>query len=148
MIGGITGKTLLAANDTLRIGPYSFRFQSTPNNAADLTIHRETVALPGNTEIFRENPAQKLQAVLQLAHDLGNTLEVEALLNRFLDQLLKLFPKTDRALVLFLEQGGEPVVRLVRDRRGTPGTEQLFSRSVLKQVRERESLCWPKIHAR
>jgi sigma-B regulation protein RsbU (phosphoserine phosphatase) len=133
----ISAKSPLVANDVLRIGPYSFRFQpETAPPPADLTIHRETVALPGNTEIFRENPAQKLQAVLQLAHDLGNSLEVETLLNRFLDQLLKLFPKTDRALVIYLERG-EPVVRLVRDRRGNPGAEPLFSRSLLKQVSEK-----------
>lgn len=132
----ITARTALAANDVLRIGPYAFRFQTAEAQAPDLTIHRQTVALPDNTEIFRENPAQKLQAVLQLAYDLGNTLEVDALLNRFLDQLLKLFPKTDRALVIFLDHG-EPAVRLVRDRRTAPGAEQLFSRSVLKQVTEK-----------
>jgi phosphoserine phosphatase RsbU/P len=132
----INGRTSLVSNDLLRIGPYSFRFQSDATHPADLTIHRETAALPGNTEIYRENAAQKLQAVLQLAHDLGSTLEVETLLNRFLDQLLKLFPKTDRALVLFLERG-EPVVRLVRDRRNAEATEPLFSRSVLKQAIEK-----------
>ncbi len=132
----IAARTPLAANDTLRIGPYSFRFQQDTTPPADVTIHRETVALPDNTEIFRENAAQKLQAVLQLAHDLGNTLEVDTLLNRFVDQLLKLFPKTDRALILFFDQG-EPVVRIVRDRRPGASREQLFSRSVLKQVTEK-----------
>jgi serine phosphatase RsbU (regulator of sigma subunit) len=132
----ITARTPLASNDTLRVGPYSFRFQADAPAPADLTIHRETVALPGNTELFRENPAQKLQAVLQIAHDLGNTLNVETLLNRFVDQLLKLFPKTDRALILFLEHD-EPVVRVIRDRRANSTNEPLFSRSVLKSVREK-----------
>jgi sigma-B regulation protein RsbU (phosphoserine phosphatase) len=132
----IATRTPLVPNDTLRVGPYSFRFQADTTPPADLTIHRETVALPGNTELFRENPAQKLQAVLQIAHDLGNTLNVEALLNRFVDQLLKLFPKTDRALILFLDHG-EPVVRVVRDRRANASNEQPFSRSVLKHVVEK-----------
>jgi hypothetical protein len=140
----ITARAPLVANDLLRIGPYSFRFQAEPTQTpADLTIHRETVASPGNTELFRENAAQKLQAVLQLAHDLGNTLDVEALLNRFVDQLLKLFPKTDRALVIFLERD-EPVVRVVRDRRGNTGSEPLFSRSLLKQITERGMPFWRK----
>jgi phosphoserine phosphatase RsbU/P len=132
----ITGLTQMSANDTLRIGPYMFRFELPGEIASDLTIQRQTLAMPGNTDLYDRNPAFKLQAVLQLAHDLGNTLDLDALVSRFFDQVVKLFPKTDRALVLFLENG-EPVVRLVRERHSGPRPEQMFSRSVLRQVVEK-----------
>ncbi|MDB6037634.1 MAG: rsbU 1 [Verrucomicrobiales bacterium] len=129
----VNGPTPLTQNDVLRIGSYSFSFVIEDNQAADLTIQRETVALPENTDLYRENSSQKLQAVLQLAHDLGNTLELDAILNRFFDLVVKLFPKTDRAIVLFIENG-EPVLRLARERQPTPNRERLFSRTLLKQV--------------
>lgn len=132
----IGAAVLLAPNDLLRIGPYTLRFESGSSHATDFTIQRETAALAGNNELYRENPALKLQAVLELAHELAHSLDVETLLNRFLDQLFKLFPHAERALIVFFEQE-EPLVRLVRDRRAFPGKEQLFSRTVLKQVREK-----------
>jgi sigma-B regulation protein RsbU (phosphoserine phosphatase) len=131
----VAGRTPLTPNDILRIGSYTFRFGSEVETMADLTIQSEAVPLPGNTELYAEKPVQKLQAVLQLAHDLGNTLELDALLNRFFTQVLKLFPRTDRAIIIFLENA-EPVVRLNWERRSDSNRLQFFSKSLFKRVTE------------
>jgi sigma-B regulation protein RsbU (phosphoserine phosphatase) len=128
----------LLPQDCLRIGNYTLRLENAaaPQFAApgDLAIQRQTLATAANQELYRENAAQKLQAVLELAHALGNTLDLDTLLNQFLDQVLKLFPKADRALVIFLENE-EPFVRVLRDRRpGARGHDKLFSRSLIRQV--------------
>lgn len=130
----IAAKTLLRKDDLIRIGGYLFRFQADALKD-DLTIQRHTIALPGNTELYGENPARKLQAVLQLAHELGNTLVLDELLDRFFDQLQKLFPSIDRAIIFFLD-AGVPKVRLLRDRKPGPSIQPVFSRAVLKELLE------------
>lgn len=131
----IREKVSLTPGDTLRIGPYNVRLEQTKSEGNDFTIQRHTMAAPENPEIYRENAAHKLQAVLELAHRLANTLEVQQVLERFVEQVLKLLPKTDRVVVILFEND-EPVVRMMRGQRLTGGTDRPFSRSLLKQIRE------------
>jgi sigma-B regulation protein RsbU (phosphoserine phosphatase) len=132
----INSRAALLPDDILRIGTHTLRFETESIPPADMTIRRQTAALAENEELYRENSAQKLQAVLELAHALSNTIDGETLLNRFLDQVLKLFPKADRALIILLEKE-DPVVRLLRERQAVPSQGKLFSRSLLKQVVEK-----------
>src|SRR5262249_8774012 len=55
------------------------------------------------------NPGHKLQVVLQIAQDLGHTLDLDPLLGKLLDHLLRLFPQADRGMALLLEpERGNP----------------------------------------
>jgi phosphoserine phosphatase RsbU/P len=131
----VTDRVALCPNDTIQIGGHRLRFEMAQPATPDVKIQQQTVATASNTSLYLKNAAQKLQAVLELAHQLASTLEPESLLERFLDQVVNLFPKADRVLVIALE-AGEPFIRARRDIRPLPPQEQLFSRSVLKQVKE------------
>ena len=56
-----------------------------------------------NESLYGQDPAQKLQVVLEIAQHLARTLDLEELLAKLLDQLIRLFPHADRAMVLLFE---------------------------------------------
>src|SRR5262249_14382813 len=64
---------------------------------------------------------------------LAQTLDLDELLPRVLDHLLRLFPKADRGIVL-LGEGERIAVRAVRCRRTGADTEQVYSRTVGHRV--------------
>lgn len=130
----ISGPSALRPGDLLKVGIHTLAFEAHEHDTgANLTVQRRTVASPANDELYRDHAARRLKAVLQLAYDLSNTLDIEVLLKRFVDQIGHLFPNAERVAVLFFENG-EPQIRVARDFRPVPGAEPLFSRSVLKQV--------------
>ena len=51
-------------------------------------IRARVDAQPSNYTLFNQNPAHKLQVVFQIAQDLGQTLDLDPMLNRLLGRLL------------------------------------------------------------
>src|SRR5205823_8008891 len=88
-----------------------------------------------NHTLFNQNPAQKLQVVLQIAQDLGQTLDLDPLLNRLLGHLFRLFPQADRAMVLLSEKD-RLVVRAQRTRLQGSGGDFAYSRTIVRKVLE------------
>jgi serine phosphatase RsbU (regulator of sigma subunit) len=131
----IPGRTRLRAGDLLRIGASVLRLETPAAREPEreMTIQSLTAAATSNQELFKDHAATKLQAVLQLAHQLGHSPEVDPLLRRLLDQLLVLLPKADQALVL-LGEADDPVIRASAIRGGVSATPPSFSRSVLRKV--------------
>jgi phosphoserine phosphatase RsbU/P len=128
-------KIALAPNDLIAIGPHRLRFrdESIPEN--ELTIMRQTAAAATNAEIFKEDSAGKLRAVLELSHHLARALDTDTVLSRLLDQLLVLFKHADRAQAIFPEASGCRV-RASRSRGGDDCRGRGFSRSLVKKVVE------------
>jgi serine phosphatase RsbU (regulator of sigma subunit) len=127
----------LTERDTLQIGPYVLALRpgpaSTQATEPNLVI-REQVSVVSLTEsVYAQAPAQKLQVVLEIAQHLARTLDLEPLLEKLLDQLMRLFPQADRALVLLLE-GEHLVVRAQRSRHQRDETTYPYSRTVVKRA--------------
>src|SRR4029453_3645086 len=104
--------------DTLQIGPYELSLVLDPvsNPAEPAQVIRARIdAQPSNHTLFAQDPARKLQVMLQIAQDLGHSLELDLLLMRLLDHLLKLFPVVGRGMVVLCE-GEKLVVRAQRSR--------------------------------
>src|SRR6267142_369546 len=99
-------RSLLTEEDALQIGPYALAVHPDPSpppvDVPDegLIIREQVSATLTNHTLYNQNPAQKLQVVLEISQLLARTLEVEPLLDKLLDQLLRLFPQADRAMVL------------------------------------------------
>jgi serine phosphatase RsbU (regulator of sigma subunit) len=134
----ISAKTRLHHGDYLRVGSHMLRFEAhvtafreTPD--PDVTIQRQTAALTSNSEIFRENAGQKLQAVLDMAHHLAQALDPQEFLEKLADQLLRMFPQADRAMI-FGFQNNQPNIRVQRLRKGGTQGGPAFSRSILNKV--------------
>lgn len=103
----ITGPTLLGEEDLLQIGPYVLTLRpDRPSTQPDPDpIVRASIdAVSSNYTLFNQNPAYKLKVVLEIAQQLGNTLDQERLLGQLLEQLFRLFPQADRGMVLLCER--------------------------------------------
>src|SRR5438552_408934 len=90
----IKGRVPLTENDELQIGPYVLNLHLDPPSGhveGQHVIRAKVDALPSNHTLFSQNPAYKLQVVLEIAHHLGQTLEIDQLLARLLEQLFRLF---------------------------------------------------------
>jgi serine phosphatase RsbU (regulator of sigma subunit)/pSer/pThr/pTyr-binding forkhead associated (FHA) protein len=135
----ISGRVPLGERDTVQIGPYELTLTlETPPQPSDppQVIRAKVDAALSNHTLFAQNPAQKLQVVLQIARDLGHTLDLDPLLGRLLEHLLRLFPQADRGMVL-LCSGDHLVVRAQRTRLGgSADTDYPYSRTIVRRALE------------
>lgn len=129
----------LTEGDRIGIGPYVLSFSVSPLPVpSDKTMYiREVVnATKLDDSIYTENPAHKLQALFDLTQSLARTLDVGCLIDRLLEQLMRLFPNADRALVLLTERE-RLVVRGQRVRNESENGTQPYSRTVVQKALEK-----------
>src|SRR5207249_3318659 len=100
-----------------------------------LIIREQVNATLTNHTLYNQNPSQKLQVVLEISQLLARTLQVEPLLDKLLDQLLRLFPQADRAMVLLSEKD-RLFVRGQRCRGNEDPTQYSYSRTIVKHALE------------
>jgi serine phosphatase RsbU (regulator of sigma subunit)/pSer/pThr/pTyr-binding forkhead associated (FHA) protein len=134
----ITGRVPLTEGDKLQIGPYTFELrpapvEDTPPADQNMIIREQVNAASSNFTLFRQDPTQKLQVMLEIAQHLARTLDLGPLLDKLLDQLLKLFPLADRGLVLLYE-GSQLAVRAQRSRRAEDASAFPYSRTIVKRA--------------
>src|SRR5262245_49702992 len=132
----IHGRVPLTEADALQIGPYVFALRPDPNLRAtdsDPVIRNQVNVVPSNLTLYAQNPALKLQVVLEIAQHLARTLETDVLLGKLLEQLFRLFPQADRGMVLLCE-GERLVVRSQRTRGSTNPTDFPYSRTIVKKA--------------
>src|SRR5262249_23335074 len=84
----IASRVQLTDSDTLQIGPYELSLMidpdSNPTDPGQIIRARVEVQLSNHT-LFAQDPARKLQVMLQIAQDLGHTLDIDPLLGRLLE---------------------------------------------------------------
>jgi sigma-B regulation protein RsbU (phosphoserine phosphatase) len=132
----VQGRVALKEGDALQIGPYIFDLRvdiSIPASDTDQIIRATVDAFPSNQTLYSQNPAYKLQVVLDIAQHLGDTLDLDQVLNRLLDQLLRLFPQADRGMVL-LDRGDKLVVAAQRSRQQGQHADFPYSRTVVQRA--------------
>lgn len=128
----------LAEGDTFQIGPYLFSFrpstQTVADDKEDSHVVREIVSATSlNEKLIAQDPATKLQVVLEIAQQLSRTLEIDPLLEKLLEQLLRLFPNADRVMAILCEQD-RLIVRAQRGRPGKDLSKLPFSRTIVKRA--------------
>jgi sigma-B regulation protein RsbU (phosphoserine phosphatase) len=138
----ISRPTPLTEKDLLQIGPYVLTLRANPPAAPsslplpDQIIRAQIDAAPSNPTLFGQNPAHKLQVVLEIAQHLGRTLEMESLLGRLLEHLLRLFPQADRGMVLLFE-GDQLKLRSQRSRlKSETQDDYPYSRTIVRRALE------------
>lgn len=131
----VEGGTWLRPGDMIAVGSHLLRFHDEEVPEREMTIVGQTAATHANAEIFRQDAAGKLQAILDLTHHLARALDTDTVLSRLLDQLLILFPHADRAQAIFPD-GDSHHVRAARSRRSAESRDQGFSRSLVAKVAE------------
>ncbi|MBY0228780.1 MAG: SpoIIE family protein phosphatase, partial [Gemmataceae bacterium] len=86
-----------------------------------------------NHTLLGQNPAQKLELMLDIAQDLGRSLDLDRMLSALLEHLLRLFPQADRGMVLLCE-GERLLVRGQRTRRGDTNGDYAYSRTIVTKA--------------
>jgi phosphoserine phosphatase RsbU/P len=138
----ISRPTILTERDILQIGPYVLGLRIEPPEPPselplpDQIIRAQVTAAPSNHSLYTQNPAHKLQVVLEIAQHLGRTLEMKTLLGRLLEHLLRLFPQADRGMVLLYE-GDQLKVRAQHSRHESKGEgDYPYSRTIVRRALE------------
>lgn len=133
----VTGRLPLKEHDRLQVGPYLLDFQRTPmadpGDDTALIVREQVSVLGSNPGLYDHNPTQKLQVVLEIAQHLARTLDIDELLGKLLEHLLRLFPQADRGLVLLCE-GDRLAVHAQRCRRAQDPTTYPYSRTVVQRA--------------
>lgn len=130
----LQGKVELREQDQIRIGPFVFRFEATTTDEVQPLIRAEVTVHSSNAELFRQDAERKLKAILEISHQLSGSLDLDAILPRLLEALMRLFTQADRGLILLLENG-----QLVA--RASAGRDEnregpAYSQSVVRRVLE------------
>jgi phosphoserine phosphatase RsbU/P len=126
----------LTEQDTFQVGPYLFGLRPAPvpaNTEPSLVIREQLSVVQAHQSVYGQDPAQKLQVVLEIAQHLARTLDPEDLLTKLLDQLIRLFPQADRAMVLLCE-GDRLVVRGQRCRHHQDTGAHPYSRTIVQKA--------------
>ncbi len=134
----VTGRIPLGAGDTLQIGPYLLALRPDPPvtlNDSSHVIRAQVEATAANRSLLTQNPAYKLQVVLEIAQHLGHALDEDTLLGVLLDHLLRLFPQADRGMVM-LCQNDQFIVRAQRSRQQGSGADYPYSRTIVRKALE------------
>jgi serine phosphatase RsbU (regulator of sigma subunit) len=133
----IKARQPLSEHDMVQIGPYLLALRPEPRALGTDTnaLVRASIDARSYYSLLGENPSQKLQVVLEIAQHLGHTLEESVLLDQLADHLLRLFPQSDRALVL-LCRGSQLIVQTVRSRLRTSTPDSLFSNTIVTRALE------------
>ena len=132
----IAGRVPFAEGDTLQIGPYELELhveKPEPVTEPAQIVRARIDAHPSNASLFLQNPTRKLQVMLQIAQDLGQTLDIDPLLGKLLDHLLGLFPQADRGMVLLCEED-RLAVRAQRTRRLGEAGDFPYSRTIVRRA--------------
>jgi serine phosphatase RsbU (regulator of sigma subunit) len=134
----IQGRVPLGDRDELQIGPYVLNLlPDRPEVHIDTPqqmIRARVEAAPSNHTLFAQNASHKLQVVLEITQHVGHTLEIDPLLGRLLEHLLKLFPQADRGMVLLCERE-QLVVRAQRTRfHYASGGDYPYSRTLVRRA--------------
>jgi serine phosphatase RsbU (regulator of sigma subunit)/pSer/pThr/pTyr-binding forkhead associated (FHA) protein len=132
----IRSRIRLTKDDTLQIGPYQFAVRQYPQaklTDTDQVIREKVAADPSNLTFQGVDAANKLQVVLEITQHLALTLDEETLLGKFLDHLMRLFPQTERGMVLRCE-GEKLEVRAQRSRHPNDNRAIPYSRTVVMRA--------------
>ena len=108
------GRVPLTERDALQIGPYELSLlldQPAGSGSEPAQVIRARVeAQLSNHTLFANNASYKLQVMLEIARGLGHTLDIDPLLGKLLEHLLRMFTPADRGMVLLCD-GDRLVVR-------------------------------------
>jgi adenylate cyclase len=145
---------LLTDGDEITLGSTRLIFHD--QTPADQALQRVTIA-PGMTEshiqqriaadpdtgfrpekeIYDEQVIRQDYERLRIAHELartvGNELDLDILLQKILDKAFELLP-ADRGVILLMDESGQPVPRVAKQKREEQGEEIVLSNSIINEV--------------
>lgn len=147
----IEERTLLRANDRLKLGPVLLRFETgaqarsrrtLPDSSINVEIGTEdTVTImesadnTGGFGVLEVKPEAKLRGVIEIARSLAGTVDLQAIVPLILETLFNIFPQADRGCILLTDpETGEMVPAAQKHRRSDQDETVKLSRTILNKV--------------
>lgn len=128
------GRILLRNNDHIRLCGFGCTFHE---DAEDSFSVEASIGHESSIQSLQAQPAEKLRVILEISNSLSNTLDMDDLLPRIIDNLFQLFKQADRAFILLREEAsGPPLVRAFKTRRPGAETDARFSASIVQRCLE------------
>lgn len=82
--------------------------------------------------------ASRLKTVYAVSEAISNILDLDELLREILNRLFEVFPKTERAFIMLIDEKGEKLIpKAVKRRRESDNAELTVSRTILHEVMTR-----------
>jgi len=149
----VESRTALSENDRIKICDFLATFHSdspserkTPlpahlrgaereeDDAADgpSTVQATLSRLPQH-QLLEAQPADRLRALLEISNSLGQTLELDQLLEKIADVLLSTFRQADRCFIILRDDQEHLIPRVIKLRRPTPDASPRFSRTIVRK---------------
>jgi pSer/pThr/pTyr-binding forkhead associated (FHA) protein len=123
------GRRALRDKDRIQICDFKLVFHLDPDSKFSV---EDSVSHSDSNECLDSQPAERLRLLLEITATLRGTLDPDAVLERTLDHLFKMFPQAQRGLIIFRENSTGPmVIRVMRTPRGEP-VDPNFSTSVVR----------------
>jgi serine phosphatase RsbU (regulator of sigma subunit)/pSer/pThr/pTyr-binding forkhead associated (FHA) protein len=148
----INARTPLRHNDRIRICDFLATFQdasstlplpaSLRDDEEELDDEPETsstveATLSHSSQLLQAQPAEKLQALLDISSNLSKTLELDPLLPKIVENLFQLFRQADRCFIILVEEGtGKLIPKVIKTRRPHDEANARFSRSIVRKCIE------------
>src|SRR5262249_15206715 len=107
---------------------------------ADTSSTVEATLSHSSNLLLQTQPAEKLQALLDISNNLSKTLELDPLLPKIVDSLFQLFRQADRCFIILVEDGtGKLIPKVIKTRRPHDEANARFSKSIVKKCLESNS---------
>ncbi|GIW79951.1 MAG: hypothetical protein KatS3mg105_1758 [Gemmatales bacterium] len=134
----VKGRVPLRDKDTIKICDFLCTFHATSEpDPIDDSAGSSIEATLQNSDprfLLQTQPAEKLQALLEITNNLSKTLELRSLLPNIADNLFKLYKQADRCFIILEdEQSKRLVPRVIKTRRANDETTARFSRTIIEQ---------------
>jgi sigma-B regulation protein RsbU (phosphoserine phosphatase) len=147
----ITARVPLADSDQIRICDFLYSFHQTlppqPPPIPDDLFDGEPEELSGveasvsnSSQVFLDQPNEKLRALIDISNNLSKTLELDPLLPKIVDSLFQLFKQADRGFIILREQVTEKdktidrlIPKVIKTRRTQDETSASYSRAIVRE---------------
>jgi serine phosphatase RsbU (regulator of sigma subunit)/pSer/pThr/pTyr-binding forkhead associated (FHA) protein len=87
-----------------------------------------------DANITQVRPQEKLKAILEIARDLGGTIDLDGVLGRVLETLFRILPQAGRVFILLKGEGTDELILRASKFRGKETANPAFSRTIFNHV--------------
>jgi phosphoserine phosphatase RsbU/P len=127
----------LDSSSTLPLPQELVREEEEAEEEVESSTTVEAALSQSSSLLLQSQPAERLQALLDISRNLSKTLELDPLLPKIVDSLFQLFKQADRCFIILAEEGtGKLIPKVIKTRRPQDETNARFSKSIVKKCLE------------
>jgi sigma-B regulation protein RsbU (phosphoserine phosphatase) len=120
----------LTDGDTIELGDTQFIFNE--SGSTILGVRSMSGKLDGQNVLARQQ--EKFHAILEIVKALGGSIDLEGILSRILEALMRILPQADRGFILLKEGKSEDLTLKASISRNPDSTAPVFSRTIFNHV--------------